>query len=122
MEMPSRSRLCAEMKKYGQVMDIQQLNKQNAYLFAYADETNATEAKSALESKAHHILRISKVQHTLCYLITGLTLYYSSPKTYKTIPHRGSAMLTGYHAYTFSERESLDIMQTASLYEWVSSA
>ena len=49
--MPSRSKVSAEMKKYGQIDDVQVMMKANCYLFVYSNETYAEAACRALADK-----------------------------------------------------------------------
>ena len=61
IEMPSRSRLTADMKKHGEVRDVQQVSQQQTFLFIFASEEAASAAHAALQDRAHLVWKLPEV-------------------------------------------------------------
>ena len=59
--MPTRSRLTADMKKHGEVRDVQQLSQQHTFLFVFDSEEQAAAAHAALKDRAHLVWKLPEV-------------------------------------------------------------
>lgn len=66
VELPTRARLLAELKKHGHIQDVQMISRQNAYTFKFDKERGATRAYDALDRKAHLIWKLPKVRSFCC--------------------------------------------------------